>query len=242
MRLRLTLVSVSLYLGLLPGTLLSAEWRSLFNGKDLDGWTVKCRPQDKDKTGYWKVVDGTITAESPPESKHHYIWLLTEEEFGDFEIRMQVQTFASATGNSGVQVRSRYDDAVGWLDGPQVDINPAGPWRCGFIYDETREVRVWLYPDVGAPANAKPEHAPKGLKWFHADDEDRWNELRIICKGPRITTIINGVTVADYDGAGRLDDEAHRKHNVGMRGHIGLQIHPGRQILVRFKDIQLRKL
>ncbi|MFO7902938.1 MAG: family 16 glycoside hydrolase [Pirellulaceae bacterium] len=47
------------------------NWISLFNGKNLDGWRVKCRPGDEDKTGYWKVVDGTITADTPPNSKHH---------------------------------------------------------------------------------------------------------------------------------------------------------------------------
>jgi hypothetical protein len=45
----------------------------LFNGKNLDGWIVKCRPEDRDKIGYWKVVDGTITAETPSGSKHNYI-------------------------------------------------------------------------------------------------------------------------------------------------------------------------
>ena len=53
-------------------------WTSLFNGKNLDGWIVKCRPEDRDKIGYWKVVDGTITAETPSGSKHNYIWLLTD--------------------------------------------------------------------------------------------------------------------------------------------------------------------
>ena len=119
----------------------SAKWTSLFNGKNLDGWVVKCRPEDKDKTGYWKVVDGTITAETPPGSKHNYIWLLTEKEYGDFELRLKVQTYSTTTGNSGIQVRSRYDDDAGYLDGPQVDINPPGPWRYGFIYDETREAQ-----------------------------------------------------------------------------------------------------
>ena len=33
----------------------------LYNGKNLDGWTVKCRPKDYDKKGYWKAADGTIT-------------------------------------------------------------------------------------------------------------------------------------------------------------------------------------
>ena len=39
-----------------------------------------------------------------------------------------------------------------------------------------------------------------------------------------------------------LDDAAHKSHNVGLHGHIGLQIHPGQQLHIRFKDIQLRPL
>jgi len=218
------------------------NWTRLFNGRNLEGWVVKCRPEDRDKQGYWKVVNGAITAETPPGSKHNYLWLLTEKEYADFELRLRVQTYGTTTGNSGIQVRSRYDDAAGYLDGPQVDIHPPAPWRCGFIYDETREAKIWLWPNVGKPANARPEHAPQGWKWLHADDRDAWNEVRILCQGPRIKTIINGLPVADYDGRGRLDDEAHRSHNVGLKGHIGLQIHPGKQLLIRFKDLELRKL
>ena len=220
----------------------SGKWTNLFNGKNLDGWVVKCRPADKDKVGYWKAVDDTITAETPPDSKHHYIWLLTEKEYDDFELRLKVQTFSGTTGNSGIQLRSRYDDQAGWLDGPQVDINPPGPWRNGFIYDETRGVQVWLWPDVGRPANAKPEHAPKGWKWHDSENGDVWNDVRVICQGTSIRTIVNGVVVADYDGSGRLDDQTHRDRNVGMKGHIGLQIHPGKQLLIRFKDIEVREL
>ena len=167
---------------------------------------------------------------------------MTEKEYGDFELRMKIQTYASSTGNSGIQVRSRYDDEAGWLNGPQVDINPPGPWRSGFIYDETKGVQVWLWPDVGGPANAKPNHAPKDWKWHHSDGLDVWNDVQVVCEGTRIETTINGVTIADYDGAGRLDDEAHRKHNVGLNGHIGLQIHPGKQLRIRFKDIEIRDL
>jgi hypothetical protein len=217
----------------------AAAWTRLFNGRNLDGWIVKCRPADQDKIGYWKVVDGTITAETPPGSKHHYMWLLTEKEYGDFTLRLKVQTYSKSTGNSGIQVRSRYDDNAGWLDGPQVDINPPGPWRNGFIYDETRGVQVWLWPNVGKPENAKPEHAPPGWQWWHADDRDVWNEVQVTCRGTRIITVVNGVTVADYEGAGRLDDETHRIRNVGMKGHIGLQIHPGGELRIRFKDLEL---
>ena len=216
-------------------------WIDLFDGKSLDGWMVKCRPGDKDKD-YWKVEDGAITAAVPKGSKHHYIWLLTEREFSDFELRLQVQTFKDTTGNSGVQVRSRYDEKAGWLDGPQVDIHPPGPWRSGFIYDETRGVQIWISPIIGKPSVASEEDAAKGWNWKHAGESNAWNDMRIICKGTHIKTIVNGITVCDYDGKGRLDDEIHRSHKVGINGHIGLQIHPGGTMRIRFKDIRLKPL
>ena len=111
-------------------------WTSLFNGKTLDGWVVKCRPEYRDKIGHWKVVDGTITAETAPGGKHNYMWLMTTKEYGDFELKLKIQTYGTSTGNSGIQVRSRYDDHASWLDGPQVDIHPPGSWRSGFIYDK----------------------------------------------------------------------------------------------------------
>ena len=229
---------------LLPGSAFSGgeegKWRPLFDGKTLDGWMVKCRPADKDKC-YWKVIDGTIAAEVPAGSKHHYIWLLTEKEYGDFELKAKIQSFAKVKGNSGIQVRSRYDDEEYWLDGPQVDIHPPGPWRCGFIYDETRETKKWLSPISGPPSKAKESDAPAGWNWKHADEgENVWNDVHIICRGTSIKTIINGITVCEYDGKGKLDDEDHRRHRVGLKGHIGLQIHPGGQLEIRFKDLMVK--
>jgi hypothetical protein len=215
------------------------DWKPLFDGESLSGWMVKSRPTDRDKA-YWRVEDGTITADVPEGSNHDYIWLLTEAEYDDFELELKVQTYAFGSGNSGIQVRSRYDDEAGWLDGPQVDIHPPGPWRSGFIYDETRGAQIWLAPITGPPSLGTEADAPDGWNWLHADEDDRWNDVRILCRGTHILTVINGVTVADYDGTGRLDDEHHRLRNVGLNGHIGLQIHPGGRMLIRFKDIRLR--
>ena len=75
-----------------------------------------------------------------------------------------------------------------------------------------------------------------------AAQADAWNDVHIVCQGTGIKTVINGVTVADYDGTGRLDDETHRSRNVGLNGHIGLQIHPGKELLIRFKDVEVRPL
>ena len=219
------------------------EWVPLFNGTDLSGWVLKCKPKDREKAEkYWRVDGGTILCDSMEDKAHDYVWLLTEKEYADFEITLKVQSYKDSPGNSGVQVRSRYDDAAGWLDGPQVDLNPPGPWRSGFIYDETRTAKKWLWPDVGGPANAKPEHAPKGWTWRHHDEGDGWNDVRIVCRGTSIRTFINGVAVADCDGAGRLDDADHRKLNVGLRGHIALQLHTGDRLRIRFKELRLREL
>jgi len=120
------------------------DWAPLFDGKTLKGWRVAAKPEDRDK-GFWRVENGAITCDSRGRKDHDYVWLIHEKEFGDFELRLKVRGFRESTGNSGVQVRSRYDWQAFWLDGPQVDVHPPAPWRTGLIYDETRETRRWIF-------------------------------------------------------------------------------------------------
>ena len=216
----------------------SAEWVSLFNGKDLTGWTVKCKPQDKDKS-FWKVADGAIVCDSIGRKDHDYVWLMTDKEFGEFELSLKFQAFKDSRGNSGVQVRSRYDESVGWLDGPQVDIHPPVPWRTGLIYDETRGERRWIHPSLKSSTIAS-SHAPKQWKFKLAGEEDGWNGLTIICRGLRIKTILNGLVMSDYDGAGVLDNAAHQTRKVGVTGHIALQLHTHDELRIRFNEIKIR--
>ena len=60
--------------------------------------------------------------------------------------------------------------------------------------------------------------------------------------GMQFQTLMNGIPIADCEGSSRFDDAAHRARNVGLRGHIGLQIHPGNELLIRFKEIEVREL
>ena len=55
-------------------------------------------------------------------------------------------------------------------------------------------------------------------------------------------TVVNGITITDFDGAGILDDEAHRRHGVGLRGHFALQLHMNDELLIQYKDIRVRTL
>ena len=216
-------------------------WKSLFNGRDLAGWTVKTKPADRDM-GFWRVEDGAIVADSMGQKRHDYVWLLTDEEYSDFVLRLRFQAYRDSPGNSGVQIRSRYDDEAGWLDGPQIDINPPGAWRTGMIWDETRGSKRWLYPEVPKGEWVDPSMAAPELVFHYADDEPAWNTLEIRAVGTEITARLNDVLVTEYDGQGVLNDETHRKHQVGMDAHIALQIHRGDQLRIRFKDISIRKL
>jgi hypothetical protein len=215
--------------------------RPLFDGKTLDGWVVKCKPQDADKS-FWKVDQGAILADSMSVSGHDYVWLCTSRKYADFCLRLRFQVYRDSPGNSGVQIRSRYDDTAGWLDGPQVDINPPGPWRTGMIWDETRGVQRWLCPDVPAGKWVDESMARPGLRLFYSDEGSGWNDLEITAVGTHLKAILNGLTVMEYHGAGVLDDAVHAQRQVGRKGVIALQIHKGDRLRIRFKDIHIREI
>ena len=205
----------------------------LFDGKTLSGWTVNCLPKDRQQAKLdWTVDQGTILANTIGRKDHFYILLATNKEYGDFVLRLRFQVERGVTGNSGIQIRSRYNPDTGWMQGPQIDIYPPNPQgTTGKLWNEGPGPHRWL-----------SNEPIRGYKFFYADQESGWNDLEITARGMRIRSVLNGVTVVDYDGAGVLDDELHKKHNVGVKGVIGLQIHSNDELKLRFKDIRIKEL
>ena len=72
-----------------------------------------------------------------------------------------------------------------------------------------------------------PEALAKAVK-----PED-WNHYRILCKGPRIRMWFNDVACADY---------TEKDAGIPLEGYIGLQVHGGGTLTVRFKEITLKEL
>lgn len=224
-------------------------WKSLFNGSNLEGWSVYCIPEDKGK-GYWTGRDGYIECNSLGDNKHNYIWLATDDEFTDFHLRLKFQVFKSSSGNSGVQFRSRYDASDtarhgGWLSGPQADIHGPTPMRAGLIYDETENVRRWIYPSL-PDWNIEPSQAPEAAlktKFHYADEnEDVWNSMEIMCEGMHVETFVNGSRVVDFNADGILNDHLHQIRGAGTSGVIALQLHQNDETLIRFKEIIIKEL
>jgi hypothetical protein len=205
---------------------------SLFDGRTLHGWTVDCLPKDKALAARaWTIDNGTLLANTLGSRDHFYILLATNQEFGDFVLRLRFQVERNVTGNSGIQIRSRYNAETGWMEGPQIDINPPDPKLTGRLWNEGPGPHRWL----------SNEPVP-GFKFFYSDEGDGWNDLEITAQGMRIKSVLNGVTVVDYDGSGVLDDELHKQHGVGTKGVIGLQIHSYHELRLRFQDLRIKGL
>jgi len=205
----------------------------LFDGKTLNGWTIDCLAKDKEFAATaWTVDRGALVANTVGHRDHFYILLATNKEYADFVLRLRVQIERGVRGNSGIQIRSRYNAQTGWMEGPQIDIDPPNPrGTTGKLWNEGPGQHRWL-----------SNEPVKNLKFFYADQGDGWNDMEITAKGMKIRSVLNGVTVVDYEGSGVLDDDLHKKHNVGTKGVIGLQIHSYHELKLRFKDIRIKQL
>ncbi len=139
-----------------------AQSESIFNGKDLQGWTIY-------GTELWYVEDGLLVCESGPDAEYGYLG--TEKEFGDFELTLEFKQ--GADGNSGVFFRSSIEGTkiAGW----QAEVAPPGS-NTGGIYESYG--RGWLIqPD--------PE-LDKYLKF------GEWNSMKIRVVGDLVETWLNG--------------------------------------------------
>ena len=190
----------------------SDDFKSLFNGKDLSGWT---------KIGLKKeirsVENGQIIMQGEGGG-----WLGSNEEYSDFEFRTEFQL--SSDSNSGIYLRAPADTSHISRTGMEIqlldDFHPkyakVQPWqRTGSIYHVAAAKTGFLKP-VG-----------------------EWNTITIQAVGPHVVIKLNGQTVVD-DLIDK-HPELNKEHTGLARksGRIGLQSHNGR---VAFRNIQMKRL
>ncbi len=197
-------------------------WQSLFNGKSLEGWT------QKNGWASYRVEDKTIVGTTSKGSPNSF--LCSVKEYGDFELQFEVK--CDAPLNSGVQIRSttmkqigKGEFMFGRVNGPQVEIEVSGKKgaEAGYIFGEATG-RGWLVKKD----DLKPHKVFK---------DGEWNHYRIVAKGVRIQTFINGEPICD------LADEAIFKSHP--KGFIGLQVHGvGNRgpFEVRWRNIKIKEL
>ena len=215
-------------------------WLSLFDGRTTS-WAGTSRhgPGDEGKV-FWQVRDGAITCDSLGRPGHDYVWLVSDGEYGDFELRLLVRGFriARQLRHPVPEPLRPHSRLAGRAAGGRP---PSAPWRTGLIYDETREAKRWIFPSL-PDWQIEPGQGPREWRWRQAGEGDGWNEIphhRPEDEGHHRRQRDHD---REFDGAGILDDDAHRRHDVGRRGHFALQLHKDDELLIQFRDIRVRAL
>jgi hypothetical protein len=220
MRTRLILLPLAVALFAVPAgrsadtdtgdTQIPKGFTALCNGKDLSGWKVH-----GGKMNAWGVTDkGILFVQGGGGG-----WLMTEKEYGDFELRLEFKM--PKMGNSGVGIRApRQGDPA--YQGMEIQLLDDANWKglrpaqhTGSIYD--------VVPPKKVVTRAHGE----------------WNQMTITAKGRKITVKLNDTQLVDAN----LDDyKEHYKKHPGLqrtKGHIGLQSYNFR---VEFRNLWIKPL
>ena len=191
-------------------------FRTIFDGKTLAGWEGNLR--------YWRVENGAIVGGSLAQPMRYHEFLCTEEEFENFELRLEAKVIGQR--NSGVTVRTLRVPILGGtaqrVVGYEIDM---GAFRWGWIFDEGGDRRVLNSGDQ----EKIQEKVKKVLR------PGKFNDFVIRCEGPQIQVWLNGVRF-DYRES---DEKIARERRKGV---IGFQLHSGPAQEVSFKNIRIKEL
>jgi hypothetical protein len=192
---------------------LSADFVSLYNGKNLDGWTVRGGTCTFEAEG--AVIVGKTIQGSPS------TYLSTNRnDYSDFIFTAELKWIVD--GNSGIMFRaqSKTGKRFETVFGPQCEMEgfASGRGWSGGIYGQS--AGGWRYP-LWLDAH---QAARKALK------KDTWNRITIQAIGKNVKTWINGIPAAHW-----VSDEY-------LKGFFSLQIHSGKQGEVHFRKIKVKEL
>ena len=195
-------------------------WRPLFDGKTLKGWRGY---QKETPPAGWSVQDGILVRSDKGGD------LITEEEFGDFELSLEWKI--SSGGNSGIFYRVLENTKEIWHNAPEYQILDNARHKDGANAMTSAAACYALYPP------SKDVTKPVG----------EWNETRIVAKGKHVEHWLNGVKVVEYevgndDWKARVTASKFKVHpgfGEQIKGRIGLQDH---ESLVWYRNIRVRDL
>jgi predicted RNA binding protein YcfA (HicA-like mRNA interferase family) len=184
---------------------------TIFNGKNLEGWTGTLQN--------WRVEDGQlIGATRSKKDPDQAQWIVTEEEYDDFELTLWVKLDGDGNRNSGVYYRGEWNDE-GQVVGYEFDLGGWGGEKelwWGELHDPYRR-------DMWITLLEKEEV-------IRLYNKKGWNHVRIRAEGSHIQHWLNGVKTVDW----------HEKDaSIKKIGFIGFQLHNESKFEVRIRDISL---
>ena len=220
-----------------------AGFVTLFNGRDLAGWTVP-----EGDNGHWKVMDGVVDYDAQSEGKAEKgLW--TQREFGDFVLHVDWRIKQTPYVNPNVFYI--LPDGTHARDVHGKELKLALPDSDSGILlrgSGKYQVNIWCWPigsgemyGIRTDAKMPPEVRAAVTPRTQADKPvGEWNRYEITVRGNTVTVMLNGKAV--IPGA--------QIPGLPARGRIGLQHHGGMQngkwnsppALLQFKNIFIKEL
>ena len=221
-------------------------FRDIFDGKTLNGW-------EGDST-YWKVEDGAILGVVTPETllKRNTFLIWRGGTTRNFELTVDFKI--SDHGNSGINYRSEELQGIAHaLKGYQADLDGQNNYS-GSNYEERARTTLASRGEA-VVVNALPDTSGEYLKyvvqnrWTHGSmassplnsdslaafiKSGGWNQYHLIVKGNHLQHYINGILMSDVTD----NDELNRK----MSGLLGVQVHVGPPMTIRYKHFRIKDL
>ena len=190
----------------------AADWKQLFNGKDMTGWSHV-------GPGRFKVEDGMLKTEGGM----GLLWY-TPRQFGNTTLRVVFKT-TGPNDNSGVYIRFAEPPKDAWYpvhNGYEVQIDASGDeWHCtGAIYSLSRAI--------------KRAQKPTG-EWNTMEIELRGQETIVKLNGETVNHLTGNQPVPER----KVWYEPARGPRPDF-GYIGLQNHDG-ESKVYFKEISVKE-
>ena len=145
---------------------LAADFKPLFDGKTLKGWTPA-------PGGKWEVKDGAIVGTSPKSERRHGI-LLTDKQYSDFVVKAKFRVYS---GDSGFYFRAERVKSAVSVNGFQVEVDTSQ--ETGGLYETGG--RAWVHRPTAEVI--KKRKYKKG----------EWTDLELSAIGGHIMVKINGV-------------------------------------------------
>ena len=190
----------------------SAEFKPLFNGKDLAGWTGA--------TNTFEVVDGTLVAKKGAHGN-----MFTDDKYDNFVVRFEFKL--PPGGNNGLALRSPITDKEVAYEGMESQI---------LDHTAARYKDLHPYQTHGSLYGLAP--AIKG----YLRPVGEWNYEELTINGDEIKVDVNGYEVLKANIAEARKQPMDGKAHPGASrtdGHFGLL---GHQDPVAFRNIRIKRL
>lgn len=155
---------------------------SLFNGKDLNGWTIFIADSTTSKEKFFYVKDGVIETVGVPMG-----YLRTKKEYSNYKLHVEWRWIDKQT-NSGIFIHTNGPDAM-WPKHYQCQLKTlcAGDFIVNAVGEKTTA------GDSTYVGTEKVKPIAVKLHPTNEKSSGEWNSYDIVCKGSTVEVSVNGL-------------------------------------------------